>query len=213
MKRIGYDSDSGRYYFRDRDGTVWQGPEGAEYGEMTRGDLPSLWTNILTYRLYIVVTDESRQFHDVNEDNVEAAVPTRSDGYQPLSTNSVSTVRAPSMSNATFSEGSMKHQPGPYATLFPFFLVIAVVLLLIWRLIVSPVLLNPGGGSLCPKGSKAYLVQPGDSCWEIAKVHGCSLDELKEANREVNCATLLPGTMICLPVQGIEAQGGRTPRL
>ncbi|KAF8808207.1 hypothetical protein BYT27DRAFT_7190354 [Phlegmacium glaucopus] len=33
MKRIGYDSDTRRYYFRDQDGSVWQGPE---YGEMTR---------------------------------------------------------------------------------------------------------------------------------------------------------------------------------
>jgi hypothetical protein len=38
MKRIGYDSDTGRYYYRDRDGVVWQGAEGAEFSEMTRGD-------------------------------------------------------------------------------------------------------------------------------------------------------------------------------
>ena len=37
MKRIGYDADSGRYYFRDSDGTLWRGAEGVEIGEMTRG--------------------------------------------------------------------------------------------------------------------------------------------------------------------------------
>jgi hypothetical protein len=37
MKRIGYDADTTRYYFRDQDGSVWQGAEGSEYGEMTRG--------------------------------------------------------------------------------------------------------------------------------------------------------------------------------
>ena len=37
MKRIGYDADSGRYYFRDSDGTLWKGAEGVEFGEMTRG--------------------------------------------------------------------------------------------------------------------------------------------------------------------------------
>ena len=37
MKRIGYDADTTRYYFRDTDGNVWQGAEGSEYGEMTRG--------------------------------------------------------------------------------------------------------------------------------------------------------------------------------
>jgi hypothetical protein len=38
MKRIGYDSDTGRYYYRDRDGVIWQGAEGAEFSEMTRGE-------------------------------------------------------------------------------------------------------------------------------------------------------------------------------
>ncbi len=37
MERIGYDSDTGRYTFRDSDGSIWEGPQGAEYGEMTRG--------------------------------------------------------------------------------------------------------------------------------------------------------------------------------
>ena len=42
MKRIGYDADSGRYYFRDRDGSTWVGEEGVEVGEMTRGSSLSL---------------------------------------------------------------------------------------------------------------------------------------------------------------------------
>ena len=37
MTRIGYDSDTGRYSFRDKDGSIWEGPEGAEYGEMRKG--------------------------------------------------------------------------------------------------------------------------------------------------------------------------------
>jgi len=42
MERIGYDTDTMRYHFRDQDGSVWQGTEGAEFGEMTRVDgLPS----------------------------------------------------------------------------------------------------------------------------------------------------------------------------
>ena len=38
MKRIGYDADTGRYYFRDRDGVVYEGGQGAKFGEMTRGE-------------------------------------------------------------------------------------------------------------------------------------------------------------------------------
>lgn len=37
MTRIGYDSDTGRYRFQDKDGSIWEGPEGAEYGEMRKG--------------------------------------------------------------------------------------------------------------------------------------------------------------------------------
>lgn len=38
MKRVGYDADTGKYYFRDQDGTLWEGPEGAQYGELTKGE-------------------------------------------------------------------------------------------------------------------------------------------------------------------------------
>jgi hypothetical protein len=37
MKRVGYDADTGRYFFRDKDGCLWEGQEGARFGEMTRG--------------------------------------------------------------------------------------------------------------------------------------------------------------------------------
>jgi len=37
MKRIGYDSDSGQYYFRDTDGTYWRSAPGEQFGEMTKG--------------------------------------------------------------------------------------------------------------------------------------------------------------------------------
>jgi len=37
MKRVGYDADSGKYFFRDHEGHLWEGQEGAQFGEMTRG--------------------------------------------------------------------------------------------------------------------------------------------------------------------------------
>jgi hypothetical protein len=37
MKRVGYDADEERYYFRDSDGVLYRGPEGSEYGHMTPG--------------------------------------------------------------------------------------------------------------------------------------------------------------------------------
>jgi hypothetical protein len=37
MKRIGYDADTGRYTFKGGDGSIWEGPEGVEFGQLTRG--------------------------------------------------------------------------------------------------------------------------------------------------------------------------------
>lgn len=41
MKRVGYDADTSKYYYRDADGALWEGPAGAQYGELTQGELPS----------------------------------------------------------------------------------------------------------------------------------------------------------------------------
>ena len=86
---------------------------------------------------------------------------------------------------------------GSYRTLFPFFLIIAVVLLLIWRLIVSPGL--SATTRKCPEGTSSYWAQPGDSCWEISRKNGWSLDKFEEVNPTVVCDPLMPGTSVCLP--------------
>lgn len=169
MKRIGYDSDLGRYFFRDKDGSIWQGEEGAEFSEMTK-----------------VSSGTTRNSSD---SDIEAAPPARSDGYQRLD------------SQANFNYSEFNSATSPYRTLFPFFLMIAVVLMLIWRLIVSPFMLSPERGSptCSSKDMKPYWVQPGDTCWEISRAHGCSLDQLKDANHLVDCKHLMPGMTMCLP--------------
>ncbi|KAF8808206.1 hypothetical protein BYT27DRAFT_7211772 [Phlegmacium glaucopus] len=165
MKRIGYDSDTTRYYFRDQDGSVWQGAEGAEYGEMTR-----------------VLDDDENRGDDVE---AYASPRTQSRGYQPLSTD-------PSRPMADHSTIHMS-----YRKLFPFFLIIAVVLLLVWRLVVSPGLSIPT--KKCPEGTSSYWAQPGDNCWELSRKNGWSLEKFKEINSNVVCDPLMPGTSMCLP--------------
>ncbi|KAH9910491.1 uncharacterized protein BXZ73DRAFT_58352 [Epithele typhae] len=66
MKRVGYDSDTGKYYFRGLDGSLWEGPEGAEFGEMRRGGPTP----------------------DEEPEDEEADVGLRSDGYAPLAVDS-----------------------------------------------------------------------------------------------------------------------------
>ncbi|KIM82305.1 carbohydrate-binding module family 50 protein [Piloderma croceum F 1598] len=168
MKRVGYDSDSGRYYFRDGAGVVYEGGQGAEFGEMTRvSGAP------------VAIPEES------SDDDLEAA-PSRADGYKPLATESGTTSRR------LYTDGAS------YRTMFPFFLLVAVVLLLIWRLVVHPTS-SPPPPPPCPDKTTPYWVKSGDSCWEISRVHGCSLERFKELNRKVDCDRLMPGRRVCLP--------------
>jgi len=80
----------------------------------------------------------------------------------------------------------------------PFFLIIIVVLLLVWRLIVYPGL-TPVKYSKCPEGSTRVTVVAGDTCWRIGEAHGCGLDGLREVNANLVCERLLPGDQICVP--------------
>ncbi|KAH7908168.1 hypothetical protein BJ138DRAFT_1116085 [Hygrophoropsis aurantiaca] len=65
MKRIGYDADTGRYYFRDRAGIFYRGPQGSRFGQLTR--VPNL---------PIAVSRKSNGVNDVK------AAPSRSDGHK-----------------------------------------------------------------------------------------------------------------------------------
>ncbi|KAH0837827.1 carbohydrate-binding module family 50 protein [Lanmaoa asiatica] len=166
VKRIGYDADTGCYYFRDREGLVYKGPEGSEFGELTQvTQLP--------------VTAES------GDNDVEAA-PARGDGYQPLAVDEVCTLLS-------------VLRGGAYRTLFPFFLIIAVILLLIWRLAFSPTLAAPAP---CPSTTIPYIIQPGDTCWEIARRHNSTLDKFRIVNPKVVCSDLHPGDRVCVPDEG-----------
>ncbi|KAM6498864.1 hypothetical protein JOM56_006812 [Amanita muscaria] len=168
MKRIGYDADTGCYYFKDSDGSIWRGEAGSSYSEMTRVSSPRPSTS------------------DDDRDLEGAGSPTRRNGYQLL----------PTDANKTNVNASA------YRTLFPFFLLIAAVLLLVWRLVVSPNL-SAAPAKLCPKPqTTSYLVQSGDTCWDISKAHHCSVDVLKELNAKVQCDKLTPGAVLCVP--GVE---------
>ncbi|KAG6830098.1 hypothetical protein H0H92_002271 [Tricholoma furcatifolium] len=165
MKRTGYDADTGRYYFQDKDGSIWEGPEGAEFGEMR-------------------LVSQGRRASRERTDDIEAA-PARADGYQALATNN-------SQTHVTFADPP--NRAGPYTTLFPFLLIIAVLLLLAWRLLVSPAFSSASLPPACQTGAAPYWIQPGDSCWDIARRRGFSVDLLKGMNPGLECQKLMPGT-------------------
>ncbi|KAG8219294.1 carbohydrate-binding module family 50 protein [Butyriboletus roseoflavus] len=168
VKRIGYDGDTGCYYFRDREGVVYKGPEGSEFGELTQ-----------ITQLPVTVSAEADGDNDVE------AAPARGDGYQPLAVD----------------EHGSRHalRGGAYRTLFPFFLIIAVILLLIWRLAFSPTLAAPAP---CPSTTIPYIIQPGDNCWEIARRYNSTLDKFRIVNPKVVCSDLHPGDRVCVPDEG-----------
>lgn len=97
MKRVGYDSDTGRYYYRGQGGPLWQGPQGAEYGELTRGESkspPTVQSGTLFRSLHLhlcVVSDAPIAIDDHSSDDEEAeiGVHSRSDGYAPLAVDAV----------------------------------------------------------------------------------------------------------------------------
>jgi hypothetical protein len=85
-----------------------------------------------------------------------------------------------------------------YRMLFPFFLIIIVFLLLVFRLVLPTSSRAPE--VTCPSGSTASMVVTGDTCWDIAVAHGCKLDELLKLNPAVDCEKLRPGQSLCVPI-------------
>ncbi|TRM70464.1 hypothetical protein BD626DRAFT_423313 [Schizophyllum amplum] len=183
MTRIGYDADTQRYQFRDSDGSVWQGPEGAEYGEMTRGE----YTELVQNRTHngVTVSDGGQESSPAEDADVEQGPPSRSDGYSRLATD----LDEPVLRGRGVDTSA-------YRSLFPFFLIIAVVLLVVWKFILSP---NIHETPSCPPDQKEYTVEPGDSCYQISIAHGIPLDKFFELNPKVKCDLLLPGSSVCLP--------------
>ncbi|KIM69911.1 carbohydrate-binding module family 50 protein [Scleroderma citrinum Foug A] len=169
VKRIGYDADSGRYYFRDREGLLFKGPEGSEFGELVQvSDLP------------ISVASE------VNDDHGDLeAAPTQRNGYRPLAVDEHGTQHA--------------LRGGSYRPLFPFFLIIAVVLLLVWRLTLLRTHVTPAP---CPSTTTPYIVESGDTCYDIARRHNTTLDKFLIVNPQIVCNKLMPGDRVCVPDEG-----------
>ncbi|KAI6154139.1 carbohydrate-binding module family 50 protein [Pisolithus tinctorius] len=169
VERIGYDSDTGRYYFRDNDGLLYKGPEGSEFGELVQvSELP------------VAVAPQVDDDHD----DLEAA-PTQRNGYRQLA----------------IDEHGSRHtlRGGSYRTLFPFFLVVSVVLLLVWRLVLLPTRVAPAP---CPSTTISYIVQSGDTCYDIARSHNTTLDKLLIVNPQIVCSKLMPGDRVCVPDEG-----------
>ena len=83
-----------------------------------------------------------------------------------------------------------------YRTILPFFLIVAVVLLLVIRLVSSGSSVPPVN---CPPATEPYRISRGNTCWDLAQAWGISVDEILDVNKGLNCDSLRPGQSICLP--------------
>ncbi len=84
-----------------------------------------------------------------------------------------------------------------YMPLLNFFLLIGVFLLgVFWFMgfTIQPSTPPPACGH-----RPSHTVEPGDTCWDIAKGNGISLDELRGANEGLDCDRLSVGSIVCLP--------------
>ncbi|KAF4980417.1 hypothetical protein FZEAL_3570 [Fusarium zealandicum] len=76
------------------------------------------------------------------------------------------------------------------------------LMLLFWFLYRNPSSDKPGEPvPECLEGTTSYFVEKGDTCWDIAKKNGLSVDDLLKSNIGLNCDALAVNTRICLPVQ------------
>jgi LysM repeat protein len=81
--------------------------------------------------------------------------------------------------------------------LLPFFLLVSVCLLSLFRFLGPTATPTP---LVCAGNSVRYLVQPGDSCWAIANGHGVSVADLVRLNQGMECSLLKAGSEICVPL-------------
>ncbi|KAF9258270.1 hypothetical protein L218DRAFT_740495 [Marasmius fiardii PR-910] len=184
FKRVGYDSDRQVYTFEDTSNGSIW--EGREGEEF--GEMKK------------VSSGSGRSRLQENDDVEYEAASGRSDGYERLP------------SNANQATDSVR--TGPYRTLFPFFLIIAVVLLLVWRTVIAPNWTPSQSEPSCANPEQTYVhtIQNGDTCWNICEKSWCRngvcseggvqkcLEALKEENKEgLDCNRLVVGSGICVP--------------
>ncbi|KAJ3498120.1 hypothetical protein NLG97_g1380 [Lecanicillium saksenae] len=90
---------------------------------------------------------------------------------------------------------SWRHELMP---LLNFGVIIGVALLLLWWYLHVAAGSNEGTVLKCPSGAESYSIHKGDTCWDIAKNHGGTVDDILKLNPTLDCDTLSIGSKICV---------------
>lgn len=102
--------------------------------------------------------------------------------------------------NGSTHSGLAGRSNSAYRVILPFFLIVAVILLLVIRLVHSSTS-DPHDAIYCPSTSEVYHIVRGDTCWDLSQARGCSVDDILSVNSDLKCERLVPGQSICLPVK------------
>ena len=147
---------------------------------------------------------------DENLEDEEAEIGGRSDGYAPLAMDAVRPFRCAAfaffhLTLALLQNGSLAHghksgwrSTSAYRAILPFFLIVAAVLLLVIRL-VSSSSSSPPPSVNCPESTEVFIINRGNTCWDLAQAWGTTVDDILHVNDGLNCDSLRPGQAICLP--------------
>ncbi|KAG9239876.1 peptidoglycan-binding LysM [Calycina marina] len=91
---------------------------------------------------------------------------------------------------------SWRHETMP---LLKFMLLIGLFFTAFLWYILSAAANEPGIPTKCKDASKTYIVQKGDTCWDIAEGRGIDLQKLLDENQGLNCDRLEIGSPVCIP--------------
>jgi len=160
MQRIGYDADTQVYTYQDTDGSIWEGSEGARYGQLRQVSGPN---------------------------------PNRSRPQSPRT----GLAEDESLLENGENNLSVRHKDDSWRYLAPFFLLVCLFLLLVFRLMRGGSS-DPSAGVKCQDSYMPYTITNGDTCWNIAQKHGMEVGQLQQSNPGLNCDPLHLDVVICV---------------
>jgi hypothetical protein len=178
MVRIGYDSDTQTYTFRDSDGSIWEGAPGCEFGLMRRVSFGG-------YGAALGPSSDATPF--LSASDAEAQIRRK----ERLANQKVSW-RAEMMPLLNF-----------FVLLAVSMLVFMYFLSRPSRVDTSSEEVALAGAAVheekvCPGGTTPYEIVAGDTCWAIAQAHAIDMEALSRANEGMECDTLAIGEKICV---------------
>ncbi|KAJ6783050.1 hypothetical protein PWT90_01872 [Aphanocladium album] len=90
---------------------------------------------------------------------------------------------------------SWRHELMP---LLNFGVIIGVALLLLWWYLHVAAGGDESSVLECPSGTESYSIHKGDTCWDIAKSHGGTVEDILKLNPKLDCDKLSVGSQICV---------------